>query len=917
MLRSLGDWPELHAQLAAGLTQGSAEEAECCVELIGVLLDDCGPDVARLLGPLVDAMLRHASSEASPPGLRRQCLSTFVAGVHALLRASDCSPAAVESAAAGLPAWFAVAASLCAGPESWGDADRVACAFTAVRAATTLSRLRPLEAALVGSVEAVLRPACLLLQQLDPAYGRTVVDADDAGASEEEAGLASLIAQVMELLQAMLEKPKLRALLKGHARSLLQLLVPFMRITEAQVMAWRADPNEFLAHEEDERCQGCQIRMSAEGLVGAMMEHQKREAGKAIAGLAGELLDKGEQARAAGSPHAWKITEVALLIFADTASEIPTKALQRGASGGFGIKSGGGELAAMVPTVLGLAGRLCADSSAPDFLRARAFALLRKLGDAVCALAPQDLPALLRASAAGLAQGEPLPVRVSACRVFCRFLSASQDVALKEALLRECGVLASLASLVRDASEELLHLALESLCLVIKCCPGAMASVEEELGQLVAQLWRRTRDELTHLQILDVISCAAGSHARLQRAMETHLLPAVREGLKPEADPHETASAVELLGTLLQRASVPLEAHVWSCVELLPPAVLRCDESMLMQNACDALIVLVKRTPGQIVDGGLLEPLLRCVGRFLGPDLDDDACLFAGPFVTLLLVQLGGQLSAELRADLLRALVSRLARAERPYLQQGLIVVVARLLHQDIAGVLTVLRSTEVVVGADGSGVRRNGLEAFLTVWLARAKEILAKRARSVTVSALCKLHEHCLKDPQLASLRLAGDANEALAASLFGAVVDALEHENSRTKKLRDSTKALAAGNFDDDEDEDDDDEDEDKGDFGRGDKKLEKYLHGLVDLDDDDDGELSLGGDFDDDALAVGGGESATDVVQQLEREDPLSSLDVGKTAAEYLAANAAFAAGSPALAARASAAVVEAHALASSVM
>lgn len=72
-------------------------------------------------------------------------------------------------------------------------------------------------------------------------------------------------------------------------------------------------------------------------------------------------------------------------------------------------------------------------------VKARAFALLRKLGDAVCATAPSDLPALLEASAGGIDAREPLVVRVSACRSFCRFLTAVRDKALCDKLLLERG----------------------------------------------------------------------------------------------------------------------------------------------------------------------------------------------------------------------------------------------------------------------------------------------------------------------------------------------------------------------------------------------------------------------------------------------------------------------------------------------
>ena len=104
----------------------------------------------------------------------------------------------------------------------------------------------------MGAMESVLRPACLLIAQIEPGYSSAVVQQDDGGASEEDGGVAQLIAQVMELIQVMLAMPKLRTALKGRVKGILSLFVPFMRITEGQVNSWHADPNEFLAHEDQD-----------------------------------------------------------------------------------------------------------------------------------------------------------------------------------------------------------------------------------------------------------------------------------------------------------------------------------------------------------------------------------------------------------------------------------------------------------------------------------------------------------------------------------------------------------------------------------------------------------------------------------------------------------------------------------------
>lgn len=889
-----GAWPELHQQLLRGLQQGTSQEAGFCVDCVAVLMEECGSDVAISLVPLQQDMLRLAAVDASPPELRRKCAYAHLAGIQVILFDDDMGDSGKRSIAQGLPPWLNVHAQLCVGVEGWTDRERVACAFTAVRTVTTLCRHKPLEMVLVNSIENVLRPACSLLQRIEPAYSQAVVHSDDGGASEDDDGIAQITAQVLELLQAMLTRGKLRPLLKGHVKSMLQLLIPFMQITEAQENAWHADPNEFLAHEEDEHVRGCMVRLSGEGLICELQSHMKRETGRAVVAIASDLLERGQQGCAAGQPKLWKLTEVALFLFSVAAAEVPAKALQRG------------DMAPLVLPALSTAGRLCADKAAPVFLRARAFAVLRRMGDAVVELLPSDVPALLRAAAMGLVPAEPIVIRASALRVLCRFLSATEDVNCRQTLLMDHGVFASLGALCKEADEELLHLTLESLCVITRLCPQATASVDTSFVPLVLEVWRRcAQDAMMHCQVLDLVSCATGSDPKLQASMEANFLPAVSADLDRGADPHATSSAIELLGVLLKRAEVPFTTQVWSLFLPLLEAVIRSDESGLLQNACGTLLIFVKRSPEQLIEGGLLAPTLRCIEHLLGPNLDDDACLYVPPLVMQMLAQFASKFTSDINLGLLRALVNRLARAEMDYLKQELLVVFARLLHEDLPGALSALTGVQVALGGDGgTGTVTSGLELLMSTWLAHARDekIRARRARNVTVSALCKLHARCLEDSNLAALRVNLDKSAISATSaplpvafteqLISAIVSALDFENNRCQKLRENQLTNMG---DSDGDDDDNDESDDGGKRSGG-----RLLSEIVDLE-----------DFDSDDAVSGDGQG--DTFQELEQADPILSLDLRGVVAEYLSAQYGLVAGSgrSELAARLAAAVADVRA------
>eukprot|EP00435_Cladocopium_sp_Y103_P044270 s363_g12.t1 len=187
----------------------------------------------------------------------------------------------------------------------------------------------------------------------------------------------------------------------------------------------------------------------------------------------------------------------------------------------------------------------------------------------VCPEVADEVPRLLEAAAAGLAPSEPLIVRVSACRVFCRFLTATANEQLREDLLLKRGVLASLGALLRDADEELLHLCLECLCIIVKKCPNTMAAVDGDLCPLTVQIWRRcAADPMVHMQVLDLVSCCVSTEKRLQRSMEDRGSTFVHADLQ-STDAHLASSAMELFGVLLKHSDVPFAEAILSCARLL------------------------------------------------------------------------------------------------------------------------------------------------------------------------------------------------------------------------------------------------------------------------------------------------------------------------------------------------------------
>jgi len=516
----------------------------------------------------------------------------------------------------------------------------------------------------------------------------------------------------------------------------------------------------------------------------------------------------------------------------------------------------------MCSSVLSAASRACLDAEVPEFLSVRGFWLFFRLGDKLPELCPTDLPSMLECCAHALVDARPLTVRVTACKALCRQLKHISSSEAKSALLLQGGVLTSLGSLLQISSEEVLHLVLESLTAIVRICPEAIMVVHESFVPLVLQVWQRSAaDPLVHLEAMDLICCAAASSGSLCRALENGFAPFLETLFANVAsqEAHLVSSAMDLYGVFVKRAELPLSPHIWNCVGPLLSVALDSSDSGTLQNACDPICSLVRRAPTQISEGGILPQILRVLERLLSEEVSEDASLFVGPVITLLVSHLGHQLQPGLIAGLLCATAKCLARSERPFLQQSLIVVLARLMHESLNDVLTILSSAEVIVGAKPC----TALELLLSAWMQHAHKMRSRHTRNVAFSAMVLLHRACTEgDTRLLSLQF----QQPLPKQLINALLKALIYENDRHQKLKERVlKGAQAGSDDDD----DDDVNTSGSDDSDGDDAL--LLTELIDLDEDFE---------DDDAGEM-------DTFRDIECSDPLSKLDLREHLAAYLKA------------------------------
>merc|ERR1719235_1685622 len=170
---------------------------------------------------------------------------------------------------------------------------------------------------------------------------------------------------------------------------------------------------------------------------------------------------------------------------------------------------------------------------------------------------------------------------------------------------------------------------------------------------------------MVHMDVMDLISCASTSNPQLRESLEVVLSPFVERVLMNAAgeEPHLVGAVVDLYGVIVKRAAIPLGGHVWRCAQPLLTVVLTSSDCPVLQNACDPICSLVRRAPSQVAEAGLLPQILHALERLLTGELEESACVFVGPVVSLLIAHYGQQLPVDITAGLLRATVSRLAKS--------------------------------------------------------------------------------------------------------------------------------------------------------------------------------------------------------------------------------------------------------------
>ncbi|KAM7468419.1 hypothetical protein LguiB_015981 [Lonicera macranthoides] len=494
----------------------------------------------------------------------------------------------------------------------------------------------------------------------DPYDGR--YDSDGA-----EKSLESFVIQLFEFLLTIVGSAKFVKVFGNNVKELVYYTIAFLQITEQQVHTWSLDANQYVA-DEDENTYSC--RVSGILLLEEIVSSCGTEGIQAIVDAAKRRISESQLEKAAGSSSWWRIREATLLALASVSEQL----LEAEVSG----------LSAMLGNLLEqiLAEDMATGVHEYPFLYARIFSSVARFS---ATINHGVLEHFLYAAIKAIGMDVPPPVKVGACRALSQLLPDANKGILQPHIL---ALFLSLTDLLKQASDETMHLVLETLQAAVKAGHEASASIEHIISPIILNMWAlHISDPFISIDALEVLEAIKSSPGCIH-PLVSRVLPYIGPILnQPQQQPAGlVAGSLDLVTMLLKNAPSDVVKAVYEVsFDPVVRIVLQSDDHSEMQNATQCLAALVSSGKQELLTwvgdpGFTMRCLLDVASRLLDPDLESSGSLFVGNYILQLILHLPSQMAQHIR-DLVAALVRRMQSCQIAGLRSSLLLIFARLIY--------------------------------------------------------------------------------------------------------------------------------------------------------------------------------------------------------------------------------------------
>ncbi|KAL7132572.1 hypothetical protein ABFS83_12G083800 [Erythranthe nasuta] len=535
-----------------------------------------------------------------------------------------------------------------------------------------------------------------------------------------EKSLESFVIQLFEFLLTVIGSPRFIKVVMNNVKELLYYTIGFLQITEQQVHTWSLDANQFVA-DEDDNTYSC--RASGALLLEEIITSCGMEGIDAVIDSVRRRIRESQQAKETGSPGWWRLREATLFALASVSEQL----LQAEVSG---------------PSVRDMLEQILTDDMATGvheypFLYARLFSAVAKFSSL---MNNQVTDHFLYTAMKTVGMDVPPPAKVGACRALSQLLPDATSGIIQ---LHGLDLFSALIDLLKNASDETMHLVLETLQAAIKAGHEISASIEPVISPILLNMWASHVSDpfisIDALEVLEAIKNAPGCiHPLVSR-----ILPFIGPILSnPQQQPDGlVAGSLDLVAMLVKNAPIDVVKAVHQVsFDPVVRVVLQSNDHSEMQNATQCLAALVSGGKQDMLawcgdPGFTMTSLLDVASRLLDPDLESSASLFVGSYILQLILHLPSQMAQHIR-DLVTALVRRMQSSQISGLKSSLLLIFARLVHMSVPHVEQFIDLLVSIPAED----HRNAFAYVMFEWTRLQGEVQGAYQIKVTTTALALL---------------------------------------------------------------------------------------------------------------------------------------------------------------------------------
>ncbi|KAL5725979.1 uridine/cytidine kinase [Ranunculus cassubicifolius] len=551
----------------------------------------------------------------------------------------------------------------------------------------------------------------------------------------EEKSLEAFIIQLIEFLSTLVGSSRFVKVVARNVKELIYYTVAFMQMTEEQVDTWSSDANQYVADEDDNTYN---VRVSGALLLEAVVSSCP-EGINAILEASQKRFSESQQEKASGSAVWWRMREA--VIFALSFLSEPLEEISGSSRSSFG---------SFLEQIL--TEDIATGVHEYPFLHARAFSAVAKFSSLVN---PRILEQFMHAAVKAISLDVPAPVKVGACQALSELLRETDKGVIQPHIM---DLFSSLMDLLKHASDDTLHLILETLQEAVKAGHEAVITIEPIISPAMLNMWAiHVADPFRTIDIVEVLE-AIKNAPQCMWPLVSRVLPSIRPVLeKPQQQPEGlVAGSLDLITMLLKNAPIDIVKTVFDvCFTPVIQIILQSNDHGEMQNATECLTAFVSGGKQEMLawgpdSGFTMRSLLDAASRLLDPDIESSNSLFVGRYIVQLILYMPSQLAQHMQ-DLIAALIRRLQSSQTSGLKNSLMLIFARLVHMSSPNVdhLIDLLTRLPVEGYE------NSLSYVMSEWTKQQGEILGSYQIKVSTSALALLLS--TRHPELGKIQVQG----------------------------------------------------------------------------------------------------------------------------------------------------------------